>query len=88
MKAKRHNKILEIVENSNVNKELRLKQQYFFVSASIQRAVARYMETHDDIHGLPDKVVFQLNDSPFIFSIFSNTQITVKSFLLPISTPT
>ncbi len=50
-------------DNHVAGKELRLKQQYFFVSASIQRAVAKYMETHDDIHGLPEKVCFQLNDT-------------------------
>ena len=50
-------------DNHYAGKELRLKQQYFFVSASVQRAVAKYMSTHDDIHGLPDKVVFQLNDT-------------------------
>ncbi len=50
-------------DNHYAGKELRLKQQYFFVSASIQRAVKRYMELHDDIHGLPEKVVFQLNDT-------------------------
>ena len=44
-------------------KELRLKQQYFFVSASIQRAVKKYMEKHDDIHKIHEKVVFQLNDT-------------------------
>ncbi|BCN28850.1 glycogen/starch/alpha-glucan phosphorylase [Anaeromicropila herbilytica] len=44
-------------------KELRLKQQYFFVSASIQRAVLKYMEKHEDIHKLPEKVVFQMNDT-------------------------
>lgn len=50
-------------DNHIAGKELRLKQQYFFVSASVQRAVAKYMEKHDDIHGLPDKVCFQLNDT-------------------------
>lgn len=50
-------------DNHVAGKELRLKQQYFFVSASVQRAVAKYMEKHDDIHGLPDKVCFQLNDT-------------------------
>ncbi len=50
-------------DNHYAGKELRLKQQYFFVSASIQRAVKKYMEHHDDIHGLADKVVFQLNDT-------------------------
>ena len=50
-------------DNHYAGKELRLKQQYFFVSASIQRAVKKYMSRHDDIHGLPEKVVFQLNDT-------------------------
>ena len=50
-------------DNHYAGKELRLKQQYFFVSASIQRAVKKYMSRHDDIRGLADKVVFQLNDT-------------------------
>ena len=50
-------------DNHYAGKELRLKQQYFFVSASVQRAVAKYMSTHDDIRRLPEKVVFQLNDT-------------------------
>ncbi len=50
-------------DNHYAGKELRLKQQYFFVSASIQRAVAKYMETHNDIRGLHEKVCFQLNDT-------------------------
>ena len=44
-------------------KELRLKQQYFFVSASVQLAVAKYMENHDDIRKIHEKVCFQLNDT-------------------------
>jgi len=50
-------------DNHYAGKELRLKQQYFFVSASIQRAVSKFMETHKDIRQLPEKVVFQLNDT-------------------------
>ena len=50
-------------DNHYAGKELRLKQQYFFISASIQEAVEKYMRTHDDIHKLPEKVVFQLNDT-------------------------
>ncbi len=50
-------------DNHYAGKELRLKQQYFFISASVQRAVAKYMEKHDDIHKLHEKVVFQLNDT-------------------------
>ena len=50
-------------DNHVAGKELRLKQQYFFVSASIQRALARFKKHHDDIHDLPKKVVFQMNDT-------------------------
>ena len=50
-------------DNHYAGKELRLKQQYFFVSASIQAAVAKYKRTHDDIHKLPEKVLFQMNDT-------------------------
>ena len=50
-------------DNHIAGKELRLKQQYFFVSASLQRAIARYKRRHDDIHKLPEKVTFQLNDT-------------------------
>lgn len=50
-------------DNHYAGKELRLKQQYFFVSASVQRAVSKYMEKHDDIRKLHEKVCFQLNDT-------------------------
>ena len=50
-------------DNQIQGKELRLKQQYFFVSASVQRAVARYKKYHDDLHKLPEKVAIQLNDT-------------------------
>ena len=56
-------KVLYPNDNHYTGKELRLKQQYFFVSATLQRAVERYMETHDDIHGLPEKVCIQMNDT-------------------------
>lgn len=44
-------------------KELRLRQQYFFISATIQRVIARFKENHTDFHELPNKVCFQLNDT-------------------------
>ena len=50
-------------DNHYAGKELRLKQQYFFVSASVNRAVSKYMERHDDIRKLHEKVCFQLNDT-------------------------
>ena len=50
-------------DNHYAGKELRLKQQYFFVSASIQAAIAKYKKKHDDIMKLPEKVTFQMNDT-------------------------
>ncbi|RGY98391.1 glycogen/starch/alpha-glucan phosphorylase [Clostridium sp. AM58-1XD] len=50
-------------DNHYAGKELRLKQQYFFISASVQRAVKKYLEKHDDIRNFHEKVVFQLNDT-------------------------
>lgn len=50
-------------DNHYAGKELRLKQQYFFISASVQRAVKKYMEKHEDIHKFFEKTVFQLNDT-------------------------
>ncbi len=50
-------------DNHYAGKELRLKQQYFFVSASIQRAIAKYKKTNSDIRKFHEKYVFQLNDT-------------------------
>ena len=50
-------------DNHYAGKELRLKQQYFFVSASIQTAIKKYLTKHDDLMKLPEKVVFQMNDT-------------------------
>ncbi len=50
-------------DNHERGKELRLKQQYFFVSASVQRAVEKFKKSHSDIFDLPKKVVFQMNDT-------------------------
>ena len=50
-------------DNHVRGKELRLKQQYFFVSASIQRALAKFKKHHTDLKELPNKVTFQMNDT-------------------------
>ena len=50
-------------DNHYAGKELRLKQQYFFVSASLQAAVAKYLRNHDDIRRLHEKATFQMNDT-------------------------
>ena len=50
-------------DNHMAGKELRLKQQYFFISASVQEAIARYKRNHDDIRKFYEKAAFQLNDT-------------------------
>ncbi len=50
-------------DNHYSGKELRLKQQYFFISASVQRAIKKYKEKHDDMHKFYEKASFQLNDT-------------------------
>ncbi len=50
-------------DNHYAGKELRLKQQYFFISASVQDAIAHYKKSHDDIRKFYEKVTFQMNDT-------------------------
>ena len=50
-------------DNHYAGKELRLKQQYFFISASVQSAVAKYKKNHSDIRKFYEKATFQLNDT-------------------------
>ncbi|MBQ6359973.1 MAG: glycogen/starch/alpha-glucan phosphorylase [Lachnospiraceae bacterium] len=56
-------KVLYPADHHYAGKELRLKQQYFFVSATLQRAVERYKESHPDVRKLYEKVCFQMNDT-------------------------
>ena len=50
-------------DNHYAGKELRLKQQYFFISASIQTAINKFKENNSDLHDIPNKITFQLNDT-------------------------
>ena len=61
--AKNIVEVLYPCDDHYAGKELRLKQQYFFVSASVQTAIKKYLDNHDDIRKLHEKVVFQLNDT-------------------------
>ncbi len=69
-------------DNHYAGKELRLKQQYFFVSASVQRAIMKFMEKHDDIHQLPEKVVFQLNDTHPTVTVAELMRILMDEYFL------
>ncbi len=69
-------------DNHYAGKELRLKQQYFFVSASVQRAVKKYMENHDDVRKLHEKVCFQLNDTHPSVTIAELMRILLDDYYL------
>lgn len=56
-------KVLYPADDSSQGQELRLKQQYFFVSASLQDIVNRFLSSNSDLRGLPDKIAIQLNDT-------------------------
>ncbi|OAD22099.1 Glycosyl transferase, family 35, partial [Candidatus Thiomargarita nelsonii] len=56
-------KVLYPEDTHQMGRELRLRQEYFFVSASLQDIIRRYLAKHDDIRGLPDKIAIQLNDT-------------------------
>ncbi|MBQ7372129.1 MAG: glycogen/starch/alpha-glucan phosphorylase, partial [Blautia sp.] len=61
--AKNIVEVLYPCDDHYAGKELRLKQQYFFVSASIQEAISKFKKTHSDLHDLPKKAAFQMNDT-------------------------
>ncbi|MCR5153629.1 MAG: glycogen/starch/alpha-glucan phosphorylase, partial [Lachnospiraceae bacterium] len=69
-------------DNHIAGKELRLKQQYFFVSASVQRAIKKYMETHKDIKKLHEKVIFQLNDTHPTVTVAEVMRILLDDYFL------
>ena len=69
-------------DNHAAGKELRLKQQYFFISASVQRAVLKYMETHDDVRKFYEKNVFQLNDTHPTVAIAELMRILLDCYAL------
>lgn len=56
-------KVLYPNDTTSMGRELRLKQQYFFVCASLQDVLHRYTKQHNNLDGLPDKVAIQLNDT-------------------------
>ena len=69
-------------DNHYAGKELRLKQQYFFVSASVQEAVDKYMRKHDDIRKFHEKVTFQLNDTHPTVAIAELMRVLMDDYYL------
>ncbi len=64
-------------------KELRLRQQYFFISATVQRVIARFKENHGDFNLLPEKVAFQLNDTHPSIAVAELMRVLVDENDLP-----
>ncbi len=75
-------KVLYPDDSTELGRELRLRQEYFFVSASVQDIVRRYMSTHDDIRGLPEKVAIQLNDTHPALAVPELLHILVDKYRL------
>ena len=69
-------------DNHWAGKELRLKQQYFFISASVQEAVEKYMRTHDDVRKMYEKVTFQLNDTHPTVAVAELMRILMDDYYL------
>ncbi len=69
-------------DNHYAGKELRLKQQYFFISASVQEAVEKYVRKHSDVRKLYEKVTFQLNDTHPTVAIAELMRVLMDDYYL------
>jgi starch phosphorylase len=76
-------KVLYPSDSTLMGRELRLRQEYFFISASIQDIIRRYLKTHKDIRNLPDKVAIQLNDTHPALAIPELMRLLLDRFRLP-----
>ncbi len=76
-------KVLYPDDTTEMGRELRIKQQYFFVSASLQDILYRHMKYHDGFEGLPDKVAIQLNDTHPVLAIPELMRIMVDKYNQP-----
>ncbi len=75
-------KVLYPNDNVMVGKELRLKQEYFFVSATIQDIVRRYIKTHDNFDNFSEKTAIQLNDTHPAIAIAELMRILMDTYLM------
>ncbi|MEW6278816.1 MAG: glycogen/starch/alpha-glucan phosphorylase [Candidatus Eremiobacterota bacterium] len=76
-------KVLYPNDNSMQGKELRLKQQYFFVSCSVQDIVRRYLKTHKSFKDFPNKVTIQLNDTHPSLAVAELLRLLLDVYKLP-----
>ena len=64
-------------------RELRLHQEYFFCSASVQDLLRRYLRTHDNFENLPNKVSIHLNDTHPVLAIPELMRLLLDEHHLP-----
>ncbi len=81
--ARTLSEVLYPADEFMAGKELRLKQQYFFISATLQRVVQRFTETHTDFNILPEKVQFQLNDTHPTVAVAELMRILLDDYDIP-----
>lgn len=81
--ARKISNVLYPADEFEAGKTLRLKQQYFFVSATLQTVIEKFAQKHDDFTLLPEKAVFQLNDTHPAVTISELMRILIDEYELP-----
>ncbi len=81
--ARKLTEVLYPADEKIEGKELRLKQQYFFISATLQRALARFSKMHEDFNQLPDYIQLQLNDTHPTLAVAELMRIMMDVYFVP-----
>src|SRR5437763_3478119 len=82
-RAKAISKILYPSDSTAAGRELRLRQEYFFVSASLQDILSRHLRYYSDLPSLPDRVAIQLNDTHPSIGIAELMRLLMDVYNLP-----
>lgn len=81
--ARKISEVLYPADDHVSGKELRIKQQYFFISATLQRVIERFASTHDDFNLIPEKIQFQLNDTHPSMAVAELMRLLVDEYDVP-----
>jgi len=83
LKTETISKVLYPSDESEAGKELRLVQQYFFVSCSITDIIRRFLENHLDFNLLPEKVAIQMNDTHPALAVVELMRVLIDNYNVP-----
>src|SRR5215208_1330358 len=83
VRAEAISKILYPSDNTSSGRELRLRQEYFFVSASLQDILSRHLQTYNDLPSLSEHAAIQLNDTHPSIAIAEMMRLLVDVYALP-----